>query len=185
MRKPLITKESLKKLYVEEERPINDCAEFLGVSVGAVFNYLKRYEISTRKTLTDKSRLKMSESQKRRPHRSGFKMSEETKRKLAQANLGKYKKPTEFGGHKKKRTDGYITIYCPKHPFATKDGYVMEHILIMERAIGRYITREEVVHHKNHIRTDNRLENLELMTFKAHSGLHMKERWLKRKENIA
>lgn len=183
--KPLVTKEELKREYIQNENTVRECADFFGISVGAVFNYLKRYEIPTRKTLTYKSKLKMSESQKRRPHRSGFKMSEEAKQKISQANLGKYRKPTEFGGHKKKRADGYTMIYCPKHPFATKDGYVMEHILIMERAIGRYITREEVVHHKNHNRNDNRLENLELMTFKAHAGLHMKERWEKRKENIA
>ena len=65
---------------------------------------------------------------------------------------------------------------------ANKDGYVMEHILIMEDAMGRYITRDEVVHHKNHKRDDNRIENLELMTFNAHASLHMKERWKTKKE---
>ena len=58
----------------------------------------------------------------------------------------------------------------------------MEHRLIMEQHIGRYILPDEVVHHKNGVRDDNRLENLELMTFKEHAGLHMKERWEKRKE---
>ena len=70
----------------------------------------------------------------------------------------------------------------PDHPYASKDGYVMEHILIMENYIGRYITREEVVHHINKIRDDNRIENLKLMTFKEHAGMHSKERWAERKE---
>ena len=58
----------------------------------------------------------------------------------------------------------------------------MEHILVMEESIGRYITRDEVVHHKNGIRNDNRLENLQLMTFKEHDRYHMTERHRKRKE---
>ena len=53
----------------------------------------------------------------------------------------------------------------------------MEHILVMESYLGRFISRDEVVHHINHIRDDNRIENLQLMSFKDHAGLHMKERW--------
>lgn len=183
--KLLVTKEELEREYIQNENTVRECAEIFGISVGAVFNYLKRYGIPTRKELTVKSKLKMSESQKRRPRRLGFKLSEETKNKISKSLKGKYKKTSEFGGHRRERADGYIKVYCPTHPFATKDGYIMEHVLVMEREIGRYITREEVVHHKNHIRNDNRIENLELMTFKAHASLHMKERWAKRKENIA
>lgn len=102
---------------------------------------------------------------------------------FSDAHKGNYTKRSEFGGHRKKRKDGYIAVYCPDHHMATKDGYVMEHILVMEKAIGRVITRDEVVHHKNKIKDDNRLENLELMTFKEHARLHMQERWKKIKEN--
>lgn len=52
----------------------------------------------------------------------------------------------------------------------------MEHDLVMECIIGRHLKDDEVVHHKNKIRNDNRKENLELMTFKEHAALHMKER---------
>lgn len=55
-------------------------------------------------------------------------------------------------------------VRCPKAylPMARKDGYVMEHRLIMAIALGRCLKRIEVVHHRNHDPKDNRLENLEL-----------------------
>lgn len=84
-------------------------------------------------------------------------------------------------GHKKKRKDGYICIYFPDHPNSTKDGYIMEHILVAECLLGRHLNREEVVHHKDGVRDDNRKENLEVMTFKEHAAYHMKKRHENRK----
>ena len=83
---------------------------------------------------------------------------------------------TNLAAMKKKRGDGYIKVYVPDHPNATKDGYVMKHILVMERKIGRYLNRGEVVHHINHVRDDNQIENLRLMTAHDHMSMHMKER---------
>ena len=98
-------------------------------------------------------------------------VSEETRIKMSNAKK-------EGGiGHKKKRSDGYVAIYFPDHPKSNKDGYIMEHDLVMECLIGRHLNDDEVVHHKNKKRDDNRKENLELMTFKGHARLHMKERW--------
>lgn len=179
----MITKEILEKAYLTDGKSMHECADLLGVSVGTIFNYMKRYDIKSRPKMNDKTRQKISDSMMGRPSkRKGYHLSAETKDKISKSHTGKFSKASEFGGHKKKRKDGYIAIYCPNHPMATKDGYVLEHILIMEKAIGRNITRDEVVHHKNHKRDDNRLENLELMTFREHARLHMKERWENRKE---
>lgn len=81
----------------------------------------------------------------------------------------------EFGGHEKE-TKGYIFVYIPEHPRASKTGYVGKHTLVMEREIGRYLEPNEVVHHVNHIRWDNRIANLRLMTVREHMQLHGEER---------
>lgn len=67
-------------------------------------------------------------------------------------------------GHKYTRADGYISVYLPSHPDASKQGQILEHRLVMERKIGRRLLRSEHVNHINHIRDDNRPENLEIMT---------------------
>ena len=71
---------------------------------------------------------------------------------------------------------GYKYIYAPDHPNATRNGYVGEHRLVLANKIGRYLKQNEVAHHINENKFDNRPENIELMTFEEHSSYHAKKR---------
>ena len=63
--------------------------------------------------------------------------------------------------------DGYIGVKSHGHPLRDKQNYVKEHRLIMEKSIGRYLTSEEVVHHINRNRKDNRKKIWKLFTLIA------------------
>ena len=66
-------------------------------------------------------------------------------------------------GGRYKTTKGYIDIFNPKHPRARGGKYVLEHRLVMEKYLGRYLEPYEQVHHRNGIKDDNRLANLEIV----------------------
>ena len=94
------------------------------------------------------------------------KRSFKTNRKISKTLLGKYSgiKHPRWNGGKYKRKDGYIVIYSPNHPKIKKNPYILEHILVMEKYLGRYLKPEERVHHINNKRADNRIENLRLFS---------------------
>lgn len=74
------------------------------------------------------------------------------------------------------KTNGYLFAMCPEHPNAASTGYVLLHRLIMENHIGRLLRENEVVHHIDGNKINNKIENLMLLTNSEHSRLHSEMR---------
>ena len=85
-------------------------------------------------------------------------------------------KNPRWRGGKRVTAEGYSSIKPTaddlKFVNAQKDGYVIEHRLVMARHIGRKLKANEIVHHVNENKNDNRIENLLLMTQAQHGCLN-------------
>jgi hypothetical protein len=94
--------------------------------------------------------------------------SEETRRKISESQKGKYVPSGSANPCYKGRwvgADGYV--------WRNVDGCtVAEHRYVMEQHLGRSLKPDEIVHHINHDKADNRLENLSVMTRAEHMNEH-------------
>ncbi len=81
------------------------------------------------------------------------------------ANAGNWK------GGVHRNPDGYRLIMTPENSFSSHlNGYLLEHRYVMEQHLGRALFPDETVHHRNGVRDDNRLENLELWSSRHPKG---------------
>lgn len=90
--------------------------------------------------------------------------------------IKKYKEPDTY--HKGYITtwNGYKKVKAPdNHPYKDSKGYIMEHRLIIEQSIGRYLEPYEEVHHIDYNKFNNSLDNLMLVTKEEHRRIHLKD----------
>jgi hypothetical protein len=73
------------------------------------------------------------------------------------------------GGRSIESRSGYVRVFCDEEG---RPRYIYEHVLVAEKKIGRRIVPGEVVHHLNCDRTDNRPENLRVVSRAEHVRLH-------------
>lgn len=128
--------------YINKEKSLRQIGIELGVNATALRKYFTRFCIQIRETSEAKS-ISTRGSRSR-----------------------------NWNGGRNLRSNGYIEVYCPTHPKAKTRKYIYEHILVMEQHLGRYLNADEVVHHINGNKTDNRIENLQLMTNSEHVASH-------------
>lgn len=141
----------------------------------SVFRGKPRRYIIGHGTRSPQNRKMHSERMKGNNLFKGGKMPKSAKEAIAKSQTGSNN--SFWNGGRTISHGGYVSILKPKHPFVDVNGRVKEERLVMEKYIGRYIQPEETVHHINKIKTDNRIENLALMTKHNHLRYHALIRW--------
>lgn len=161
----------LAEMYSDQKMSLSDISKKTGISISTIRSRIKDLGIlRTQKEAISYAIHKWVANSSIK----GRKMSDKAKENQRAAAL--------------KRWDGNakgISIkpkgYC-EYTIGTNKGKLV-HVVIMEYLIGRKLYPNEVVHHINGIRTDNSIENLELMTRSEHARHHALENYSKRNRN--
>lgn len=66
----------------------------------------------------------------------------------------------------------YLYAVVKNHPKAIEFGYVLHHRIVMENYLGRVLEDDEIVHHINGNKKDNRIENLQILKDTDHDSYH-------------
>ena len=124
---------------------------------------------------SEKGRLVSEETRAKIAHSlKGHTVSEETKDRVREAQTGRMReRAAHWKGGRYTSSKGYVRVYAPDHPFAVARSYVLEHRLVLEKRLGRYLLPSEVGHHKDGVKDNNEDGNLHLCkTNSEHRKLH-------------
>lgn len=145
--KNIAIREDIPRLYTEEKLSTVKIANLCGLTPPAVASILKHRGITIR--------------------------SNKEARAIQYPNGTHGDLHPKWNGGKTTTSNGHIYIYSPNHPYRTKQNRVMEHRLVMEKYLGRYLDPKEIIHHINGNKKDNRIENLYLHKSKSdHVKMH-------------
>lgn len=85
-------------------------------------------------------------------------------------------KDHRVGSSRIKTHRGYILVYCPAHPNAKSKGHIYEHRYVVELYLGRYLEKNEFVHHIDGNKSNNNIENLDIVLNGPHVSNHYSDR---------
>lgn len=182
-KKPDVLSEvDLRRLYVDEAWSQRRIAQHAGLSPASVLYRLRRAGIATfrKPSRVDDSTIRsLAEEGLHQAAIARQLGCSDALVKLRLAAMGIRAADGHTAGRRSRpryervRARGYWMLYRPDHPYASKRGYIMEHRVVIEAREGRYLLPGEVVHHMNHVKDDNRPENLMLLEDQAaHGRLH-------------
>lgn len=145
------------KLEILEVNRYNLNMDINCINCGKIFNRPKAWIKKSKKHYCSSACFGLS--------KIGSKATIETRKKMSARHKGELNHAWKGGRYIGK--DGYIHIRD-----IDNKKYIREHCLLMQKHIGRKLNIGEVVHHKNGVKTDNRIDNLQLLTISEHKKIH-------------
>jgi hypothetical protein len=199
----VLTEDYLIEEYVNKKRFAKDIAIEVGCSTVTVWNYLHKFNIPT-ETRYDLRPKYTGLNPARNVLTKEYLLEEYVRKQRSMTNIAKelscssslvsemierhgikkeIRRSSTFGElngtfkHGIQIDNGYLIVLMPFHHKANHDGYVRLHVILAEYYFGIEVADDEVVHHKNENKQDNRKCNLVIMKKIDHDKLHAKKRW--------
>lgn len=142
------------------------------ISCGAT-RYIQKHRVSTFKFCSTRCAFTYNNVSSYKPP-----LSDESKSKISETLKELYKDKTKHPRYvdgRQRQGDGYMQLYKPEHPSCDKRGRVLEHRYLLEKHLGRILSKDEHVHHINGDKLDNHIDNLMILSNEEHLKLHWQE----------